>query len=290
MSPSLKQFTRLKFDWLEQVASDDGLPPQAPRIAILLASRYLNKDTLLANPSYETIADDLRIEENTAIATVRALINRGHMVIAIPGRKGRGHSNHYRPIISENKTLNPARVFQRQNPKSSEGFKETENPQFDLLKTLNGEGMNPIEPYPPTPFPAEPSAEGAQIAEPRAEEPGADRLAQDAAEFLAAMPHRPSHVATPSKGFLRAYAEARAEGATRDDILAGAHRCKAYHAAKHGNGVCDYAPSPDSFLRERKWMASWKLPTKRRRVIDPDDREEAREALRREIRGNGRGP
>jgi hypothetical protein len=92
-----KQFTRTKFAWLEQVAHDPELPASAFKVAWAI-SQHLNHHTSEAFPGTQCIAGRIAMSQGTVIDMVRRLSDAGHLAVD-PGRRGRGHSNHYRMIL-----------------------------------------------------------------------------------------------------------------------------------------------------------------------------------------------
>lgn len=87
-------FTKNRLAWLEQVAVDRDLAPQAARIAIILATRYLNRETQTAWPSRETMAEDLGVTVKAVARGLVSLETGGHL--AVEHGRGRGRSNVYR--------------------------------------------------------------------------------------------------------------------------------------------------------------------------------------------------
>lgn len=287
-----KAVTSLKHTWLEQVAVDSGLPPLAMRAAVRIWSHW-NAKTQTARPSYMRIAEDLAASEWGVIKAVKALIERGHLRIAVAGKQGSGHSNAYALVLKGlEKPEAGDRVPEREKPQQAEGFQETEIPQQPLgfsekVKPQRLAGKNPNgrwdEPLNPTPIVPERSGEaGAASAEPSANAPDT----QWAERFLRVMPHRPSHVPTATPQLMRALEKARASGALPAEILAGAERCAKYQARHFGEGPYAYAPTPEAFLRKEQWRAAWDDPPQRKPKRRPnrEEKEEQQQALLRQIR------
>ena len=172
-----KAVTSLKHTWLEQVAVDSGLPPLAMRAAVRIWSHW-NAKTQTARPSYMRIAEDLAASEWGMIKAVKALIERGHLRIAVAGKQGSGHSNAYALVLKgPEKPEAGDRVPEREKPQQAEGFQETEIPQQPLgfsekVKPQRLAGKNPNgrwdEPLNPTPIVPERSGEAAPPAPSRA--------------------------------------------------------------------------------------------------------------------------
>ncbi len=139
--PPAKQFTIDQFRWLDQVATDLKLSPNAAGIAIRLV-RYFNRTTREAWPAQETLAATLGLSERRVRSNLAAMVARGHLQLV--GRKGgRGHSNHYRmrlkPLAGKEETRKPGR---QRPPLSPEGENDPEtrtpasgNPDVSVRKT-----------------------------------------------------------------------------------------------------------------------------------------------------------
>ena len=80
---------RLRFLWLDAVATDARLPPLATRVAVVLG-RWLNSDGL-AWPSVATVAASLGATDRAVQKVLAALVEAGH--IAVERRRGRGNTN-----------------------------------------------------------------------------------------------------------------------------------------------------------------------------------------------------
>ena len=88
-----KELTALKLKFYDAMICDPELSAIALRVAWLLLSRYLNAQSLVAWPSAEMLAGDLR----SSVRNVRRAIE--HLTkqrwFEIERRGGRGHSNVY---------------------------------------------------------------------------------------------------------------------------------------------------------------------------------------------------
>jgi hypothetical protein len=82
-----------KLQWLEIVASD-AKAASAARAAIILATKYINRETGEAWPSLDTLAKDLGANRKTAVRALNSLVARGHLAKEPGG--GRRRSNTYR--------------------------------------------------------------------------------------------------------------------------------------------------------------------------------------------------
>lgn len=92
-------FALFKWRWLDRVATDPKLPPAASRIAILIAGRYLNRQSGEAWPGVETLAAELSIKApNTIRSTIKAMEARGHLNVEW-SQGGKKQTNHYWPLL-----------------------------------------------------------------------------------------------------------------------------------------------------------------------------------------------
>lgn len=88
------EHTKNKLEWLAVVACDARLPNSATRIAVLLATKFLNRKLQKAWPSMNRIADELGMSRQGAQKSVSSLIDHGYLEREIGG--GRRKSNQYR--------------------------------------------------------------------------------------------------------------------------------------------------------------------------------------------------
>lgn len=90
-------FVTEKLAWIRQVAGDGELPPQAARLATVLAIDFMNSKSREAWPSVGTLANLLGVTPNTVRAAVAALERRGHLRVSPGG--GRKNTSRYRWVI-----------------------------------------------------------------------------------------------------------------------------------------------------------------------------------------------
>ncbi len=105
-------YTKDRFDWLEQVAADPQLPASDFKVAFVIAtSLWRNKGTVtLMTPETagsdqireawigtREIADKIAMSRFTVMKSVTRLQERKHLDVT-PGEQGRGRSNHYRLV------------------------------------------------------------------------------------------------------------------------------------------------------------------------------------------------
>jgi hypothetical protein len=93
-------FTRRKFDWLDQVVDDERVSPQAFRLAYRLATKYLNRGTGDCYPSQETLCRLIGVSTTNGLRhLIDQLVDRGHLEVTVA--RGRGHTNRYRPLLKQ---------------------------------------------------------------------------------------------------------------------------------------------------------------------------------------------
>jgi biotin operon repressor len=105
-------YTKDRFDWLDQVAADRDLAASAFKVAYVIAtSLWRNKGTVTlvsvsTGPTDDVreawigtreIADKIAMSRFTVMTQVRRLEELGHLEVD-PGKQGRGHANHYRLV------------------------------------------------------------------------------------------------------------------------------------------------------------------------------------------------
>jgi hypothetical protein len=87
-------FTRLRFIWLDMVATDPRARGLATSIAVVLVNRYLNWESRMAWPSTERLAVDLGDVDRTSVQRgLRRLQRLGYLWIRTGG--GRRNTNSY---------------------------------------------------------------------------------------------------------------------------------------------------------------------------------------------------
>jgi hypothetical protein len=225
-----KAFVAFRNEWLKQVAADASLPVSAYRVAVFIALEHLNWASRLAWPSYATLTQALGAKgDKTAVSAVAALIESGHLVIAVPGQKGRGKSNHYAPVIKAGKPPLQGGFSDQENLPAGEGFASQENLPVREPKTFPHGKVNTYEHIPlNAPHPG--SGEGGSESAPPVPEISDADIAAIAAEIVAIFPPRPNSTRTPSESIRRELARAFSRGAKRDDLLRGAERTRRYAA------------------------------------------------------------
>lgn len=152
-------FTRRKFEWLDQVASDPRLPPLACRLAILLVNRYLNSSSAEAWPGVETLARLVGKSVNPVRDALRAMERCDHMKIEW-STGGKSKTNRYTPVLKPSGNL---KGMDGANPSDLEGD-TLQIPDAKPFRNLKG---NPFEGLPLK----EPAA---SVGGPSARQPSAD--------------------------------------------------------------------------------------------------------------------
>jgi hypothetical protein len=105
-------YTKDRFDWLDQVAADPELPASAFKVAFAIATSLWRQKGTVTLMTSETrgsdqvreawigsreLADKIAMSRFTVMNMVTRLQERGHLDVT-PGTRGRGHSNHYRLV------------------------------------------------------------------------------------------------------------------------------------------------------------------------------------------------
>jgi hypothetical protein len=104
-------YTRDRFSWLDQVAADPDLPASAFKLAYAIATKLKRNSGSKTLVSADTdrsevreawigcqdLADKIAMSRPTVVEMGRRLERRGHLEIQ-PGRRGSGHSHHYRLV------------------------------------------------------------------------------------------------------------------------------------------------------------------------------------------------
>jgi hypothetical protein len=92
--------TRAKLQWLDAIAEDRQIPHLAFRLAYVIASKYLNRNSGEAWPSHQTLANDLDVNEKTVRLNIAVLAKANRL--RVTSGRGRGNTNIYE-IISVNR-------------------------------------------------------------------------------------------------------------------------------------------------------------------------------------------
>jgi hypothetical protein len=113
------KFTADKLAWLEQIACDPDLSILAKAVAMVIAVRYLNRESGDAWPAVETLATDVGRGKTQIHEALKALELRGHLQITLTAG-GKGQTNRYRPFLKTggqiSHTLRLSKPFGNSNP------------------------------------------------------------------------------------------------------------------------------------------------------------------------------
>jgi DNA-binding MarR family transcriptional regulator len=139
-SSNRDDYTRDRFRWLDQVASDPDLPASAFKVAYAIATelkRNSGTTTLVSETADTTdnirelwlgireIAAKIAMSVATVADMVRRLEQRGHIQMT-PGKRGRGHSHHYRLVEkvqpTEQLKVQPAEHYKKPKVQQTELF------------------------------------------------------------------------------------------------------------------------------------------------------------------------
>ncbi len=132
-----------KWRWLDRVATDPKLPPAASRIAILIAGRYLNRQSGEAWPGVETLAAELSIKSTNTIRTaIETMEAQAHLKVE-RSQGGKKQTNHYWPLL-DGIPFKKLKGIGSANPSKNSGD-TLQNPDAKPFKNLKG---NPLkEPF-----------------------------------------------------------------------------------------------------------------------------------------------
>jgi hypothetical protein len=268
-------FTIEKLLWLRQVAGDPDLPPQALRLAVVLACDFINRDSREAWPSFPTLEERLGVKENAIRRASDAMEAAGHLLVKQGG--GRRNSSRYRWIIrpentsnyggvSDDKPLHERKGFAGGNPSVSDQKtppKRAGNPSVSRRKNppkMEGEPFdkNPMkEPIDGNPLSHKRESEGAQpsASDPLVSDaPDADRM------FVAIFGRWLKRGG--EKDARRAFMQALAAGADPEAIARGAAAYLAHRRRDRGGpaAVIQFTTPMARWLDDRGWETWASLP------------------------------
>lgn len=221
-------FTIRKFEWLSAVARDGDLRPSAVRLAIILVNEFVNGDefrdsgTLSAWPSADRLAGELGMTRRGVQKGTDSLVERGHLDRQIGG--GWKVTNRY--------TLR----FKDEIPRTGVhcNGSELRTPVHPFgAKTVNsrsGKLRTPVHPNP--------------LKEPIDERESTDSLSEAFKGFWNQYPRRAG-----KKTAEKAFGKAVKEGASPQDIIAGAMR----YAAERDGQEARFTKHPSTWLNAGCW-------------------------------------
>jgi hypothetical protein len=99
-SVAADEFTKLKFAWLKQVATDPDVSAQAFKAGYFIACEFLNRTSQDAFPSQQTLAGLLGIGTTKGVRyLIDQLVDGGHLSVTVA--HGRGSTNRYRLVVKD---------------------------------------------------------------------------------------------------------------------------------------------------------------------------------------------
>jgi hypothetical protein len=212
-------FTRKRFQWLDQVAADPKVSATGFVMAYRIA-KFFNRDSGEAWPAQPTLAAAMRMDTRSVRRLCDQLEAAGHLTII--ASSGRGHSCRYRPVLHA-------------EPDQNEPEREAESEPESEIETA-------IDAPAPEPQDSELFPDSETAPKP------ARRAKQDlTADFEAWWLQYPRKV---SKGAARkAYDKAR-KSATADELELGAMRYSAIRSSEDPT----YTKHPSTWLNNKCWL------------------------------------
>jgi hypothetical protein len=292
-SPELK---KQRFWWLDhQVLPDPELPASAKLVAYRIGDGFNDRDSDgRAWESCKEIANAIAMSEATVIMMVRRLDARGHLRVEW-GQQGRGRPNNYWLILKPQ----PAKVFDEIKPQPTQVLDGKIKPQSATRKPQ----PTKIKPQ-PTKIKPQPAKESHCTSQEESQgKSHAQRALAPQNDFLAGS-SAAEDIARPAAGFKdfwsvypkqvgrraaeREYKKALQEGATAEEINAGARRYAADPVRIERSRESDrYTKDPNNWLKEGRWAD--KPAGVHRRTWQPRRCSAAVEAQRQCQRLRGRG-
>jgi hypothetical protein len=106
VSPVGDTFTAAKFAWLDRIADDARVSPSAFKLAYVLATRFLNRQTGDAWPTQQKLAALTNVSIRHLQRLTDELVSAGHLEVTVARHRYR--ANRYRPIIQTGHTCPPS--------------------------------------------------------------------------------------------------------------------------------------------------------------------------------------
>jgi hypothetical protein len=216
---------------------------------------HVNKTTHAAYPGAKTIANNIHASVRSVLRSIRRLEAGGDLRVEW-GAQGRGHPNHYYPILpilddeksgtatpvlDDVKVASVTRKVASVTPKSG-----TATPLNHVFNHKENQGRSALAPTPGSSFGA------GKPAAPAAVPPAAvteDAAAAGFKEFWTVYPKKTGEAAAK-----REYAKALKAGTTADEINAGARRYAAdperIEQSREGDR---FTKNPNNWLKDRRW-------------------------------------
>lgn len=260
-------FTLVRLAWLEQVASDKGLSLCSGPVAILLVTKYMNRQQRRAWPSISLLAKVTGRNERNVRTGIASLVDRGHLTVEIGGGNT---SNRYALNLFQASETTPATNDTPVRSDTPRGVGIDRGGVQELLGV--GVAKVPEEPIESEPYeepneyePTEPLGRGmpdrvssaskqATIVPITAAFIDGDLLDPDAGYFADFWEVYPKHEAEPRAR--HAFIAAVKAGAHPRDIIEGAARYSEYRANDRRDPieVHRFTTSPAKWLADRRWL------------------------------------
>lgn len=119
-----------RWEWLKAVMQAEGLTPTAKNVATALAVQFANKDTGQINPKQKTVADYLKVHQDTVKRVLRELRNAGWLMCIGDGGCGKA------PKI---RLLTPGKIVPFQSKKGEANRPAQEKKRGDDLQQKGGQ-------------------------------------------------------------------------------------------------------------------------------------------------------
>lgn len=141
---SRDRFTADKLRWIEQIATDTELSLLSRTLGVVLATKYLSRETGDAWPAVGTLAEIVGRSVTQVNAALNALEAAGHLEITRT-KGGQKRTNHYRPML---KPLEKPRGKMTANDSVNPSENRSGTPRISSREPLGKPRGNPIEePY-----------------------------------------------------------------------------------------------------------------------------------------------
>lgn len=145
-----RAFSRLRWNWLDQVGRDTDLPAVCGCLAIVLATTYFKQHPGYAYCGLQTLALDIGKGVSTVRAALEAMEARKHVAI-IWTAGGRGKTNHIHMTLWKAKPSEKLESIRDSKPSGKSKGLVDENPPTSTVETLQDSPGKPSEKLEGTP-------------------------------------------------------------------------------------------------------------------------------------------
>jgi hypothetical protein len=222
-------FTKTKFAWLLQIASDPSLSGSTPRLAIYIACKFLSRKTQTAWPGQYVLAELLGIRTREGVRRcIDQLVAGGHLAVDVS--HGRGFSNRYRIILKD--------IAAQEDPDETEPDDKDDLAEASPPKTTKSKSSATESLFPDDPPPAKAKA--------KAKAPPASAIDEAFNLWWDQYPKRAGKKDAVRKIYRRIISKGEASS---EELLAGAMR---YAAAVTGKDP-QYTKYPAGWLNDARW-------------------------------------